>query len=446
MTRWILLLIGILIPVAGFPQNTSRITFEEALRLSLRQNIDLQKARTGLSLQSQNLLREKADFLPDLNLFASPSQRYGLSFDQITGRVVQQDVQAFSINASSSLNLFNGFADVATLQQARYQLASSRYQLKRTEQLTLSEVARQFLQVILNQELIRIQEENLTAQQEQLKQIEAFVQAGARPTADLYQQQASVANAELQLINARRDYEVSAMQLVKLLALNPAQEYTFEMPPLAENVRFQPYVLEDLIKRAYQLRPDLRAQKYKIQATRQGIRAARAGYLPKVTLSANGGSNYTSLARQFNPALDFWEQLWNRNRGAVISLNIRLPLFDRFQTRSAVERARVDFRNEQLTLENLQREIALEIKQAYLDYETAWKRLDASEKQLKAARLALQAMQERYHVGSASLVELTKARADFVRASSERAQALYNFLFQKKLLELQTGNLDAHIR
>ncbi len=442
MRFWYALSVVLLCASALQAQSTHVLTFEAVIQRALQRNVDLRKAEAGLSLQTENILRERADFLPDLTLFASPSQRYGLSFDQTTGRVVQEDYRSFNINASSSLNLFNGFADVATLKQAQYELESSRHSFRRTQQLTLSDVASRFLQVLLDEQLIKIQEENLEAQKQQLSRTRELVNAGIRPPADLYQQQANVANAELQLINARRNYEVSKMRLLQALQLNPMESYTILSPPIPEKPSYISYDLETLVQKAYANRPDLKAQEARLQADRESIRAARAGYYPRITLSASGGSNYTSLATRFNPDLDFWEQLWNRNRGAVLSLSINIPIFDRFLTRRAVKQARIQYENDRIDFENLRNQIAMDVKQTYLDYQTAYKRLEASDRQLEAARLALQAEEERYNVGQATLVELTQARANYVRATSERTQALYNFIFQQKLLELQTGAVD----
>ncbi|MFN8582823.1 MAG: TolC family protein [Gemmatimonadaceae bacterium] len=60
----------------------------------------------------------------------------------------------------------------------------------------------------------------------------------------------------------------------------------------------------------------------------------------------------------------------------------------------------------------------------------------------EAAELALQAAQERYLAGAATLVEVTQARATNVQAASALVSARYNLLFQGKLLDYYVGDLD----
>jgi outer membrane protein len=67
--------------------------------------------------------------------------------------------------------------------------------------------------------------------------------------------------------------------------------------------------------------------------------------------------------------------------------------------------------------------------------------LRATEAQQRAAALALEASQERYRVGAATLVELTQARTTQVQAASALVSARYNLLFQRTLLDYYVGDL-----
>ncbi|HMB91378.1 MAG TPA: TolC family protein, partial [Rhodothermales bacterium] len=196
-----------------------------------------------------------------------------------------------------------------------------------------------------------------------------------------------------------------------------------------------------------------------IEAASEGIQVARAGYLPTLGLSAGTSSAYSSTRNRFvgfdeegNPLegpdgqpltelTPFFSQL-DDNRGASVSLNLNIPVFNRLQTKTNVERARVQYDNTRLDLENLQQDIGLQVRQAYLDYVRDEKRLEVTEVQLRSAEQAMEAEQERYNVGASTLVELSQARANFVQASSDRAQAKYDFLFRKRLIEYYTGVLD----
>ncbi len=430
-----------------------RITFDDAVSIALERNVELLKARNDVRLQRQIVAGEKADFLPNLNLSARPSRSWGLTFDQTSLRLVTQTSDFLSLNASSSFNLFNGFGDVASLRQAQHALASTDLMFERQKQTVFFNVIQSYLQVILDRERVGIRAEDVEAQRQQLRRIEEFTRVGSRPISDLYQQQATLANSELQLLEAERAQQLSEVRLIQVLELDPMQMYEFDAPEREElNLDASSYDLSGLLTSAFEQRKDLRALDADIRSANESIRVARSTRYPSLTLFGNGGTSYSSLRQeaifdaQGNPIgfdkVPFGDQ-FNDNRSASVGLTLSIPIFNRLQTKTNVEQARVRYNNLSLDRQNLEQNVALEVRQAYLDYLTAVKRLDVTEKQVRSARQAEQVERERYDIGASTLVELTQARASLVDAESQRAQAIYQFVFQSKVIEYYLGTLNA---
>jgi outer membrane protein len=143
---------------------------------------------------------------------------------------------------------------------------------------------------------------------------------------------------------------------------------------------------------------------------------------------------------QFRP-VDFSDIL-DQRRGGSIGVSLSFPLFDGLRREQQVEQAQVQRLNARYALEDQKLQVSLEVREAYLNYQTAVKQLDVTEKQLRAARQAREAAQERYNLGAASIVELTNANRNFVQAASQRIRARYNFIFQQKLIAYYVGNLN----
>jgi len=451
------------------------ITFEDALRIGLERNTALRQATNVAEARAFDVTANRAQFLPDVSASIRPTQRYGLTFDQTTGQLDQETTESLNASVSASLNLFNGFRDTASLNQAALERDASEYSLTRSQQDVLFNVANQFLQVLLSKQLVLIQEENLEADRAQLEQIEALVEAGVRARADILQQDALVAQRELTLLQAESDLEVAQTRLVQVLQLDPFGNYTFVAPSLeAVPLDRDAYDLETLLTAALERRDDLRAQQLQIEAAESSVRVAKGGYYPTVNLFGSYGSSYSSLATRpidgepidlpvttqsgepvflggdpltFTQPLprentSFSDQFFTDNRGGSIALAIDIPIFDRFVTRSQVQQAELQAANERIALADLRQEVALQVRQGYLDYQNAAKRLDVTARQVASAEAALDAEQERYDLGVSTLTELTQARALLVEAQSSRAQAVAQFVFQKKLLDYAIGTLD----
>jgi outer membrane protein len=286
-------------------------------------------------------------------------------------------------------------------------------------------------------EQARVREENLAAQEDQEKSVRALVEEGERAIADLYQQQANVASARLSVVETRRTLDLSRIDLVQALQLDPAGEYVFEIPPLPEEDAVAPASdLSALIERAFARRSDLRAITLEEDAAAANEQAAKGGRWPSVSLSASYGSKYSQDSD------GGWMDQFEDKRSGSVGLSVSLPLFDRLATHQSIEQAQIQVTNAHLSLLDMRQEVALQVRRAVLDRDAAWEQLRAAEAQAVAAEQALNATRERYEAGAATLYEVTLARADLVSATSARVSARYNLLWQKRLLDYYVGDLD----
>ena len=375
--------------------------------------------------------------LPDLRFNSTTGQNYGRTFSQDEGRILNQTTQSLNAGVSSSLTLFNGLTNVANLRSAQLTENAGDRNVKRAEQTVAFTVASNFLTLVQQQEQLRVQQENLAAQEAQEKQIQAYVNAGSRPISDLYQQQATVAAARTQVVNAQRALELAKVDIMQALNLDPRGNYAFTPPALdTASTGVATFDLDSLLTRALAHRSDLEAQQTLVSAATQSVKAAKGARWPSLSLTAGYNSAYNSAT-----SLGFYDQL-DQRRGGSVSLGFSIPIWDRGAADLATQRAEINEDNARLDLKDRQQQIGLEVRRAYLDYQAARQQLDAAEVQLRAAQLALQTSQQRYNVGAATLLEVTQARALQLQAASALVTARYGLLFQRTLIGYYTGDLN----
>ena len=439
-TRYLLSLIAVAAPVLGAQTSPAQtITFDDAIRIALRQNTTLRQANNAASLNAASVKQARLSFLPDLRLTTSTGQNYGRTFSTDEGRIIDQTTNSLNAGVSSSVTLFNGLTNIANLRSAQLTEDAGERSVKRAEQTVAFTVASNFLALVQQQEQLRVQQENLTAQEAQEKQIKAFVDAGSRPISDLYQQQATVAAARTQVVSAQRALELAKVDIIQALNLDPRGNYAFAPPALdttTANSNTVTFNLDSLLTRALAQRSDLDAQEALVSAASQNVKAARGVRLPSLSLSAGYNSAYSSATN-----LGFYDQL-DQRRGGSLSLGFSIPLWDRGNADVTTQRAQIAEDNARLDLKDRQQQIGLEVRRAYLDYEAAKQQLDAAEAQLRAAQLALETSQQRYNVGAATLLEVTQARATQLQAASALVTARYGLLFQRTLIGYYTGDLN----
>lgn len=422
---------------AQAPATAGTVTFDEAIHIALTQSTAIKQAQNSTALDAADVQQQRLGFLPDLRLSTSGSQNVGRTFDQTDGRVVDQTTQAMSAGLSSSVTLFNGLANVSSLRSAQMSERASEQDLARAKQTAVFTVASNYLALVSQQEQLRVQQENLTAQEAQEGQIQKLVDAGSRPISDLYQQQASTASARSAVVDAQRAVELAKVDLIQTLQLDPRGTYDFVAPSVNDQAAVsRSYDLDTLLDQAFAHRSDLAAQQSRVQAANADTKAAEATKWPTISLTAAYSSAYNSAS-----GLSLSDQL-DQRRGGSVGIGISLPLFDRGTTQVAAERAEIQADNTRLALQQQQQSVALEVRRAYLDFQAARARLQAAQAQEKAAALAVDASRQRYGVGAATLVEVTQARATLVQAQSALVSARYTLVFQQALMSYYTGELD----
>jgi outer membrane protein len=421
----------------GAQDTTSRvrpgavITLADAITIALAQNSTVRIARNSQALDSLTVRQLRNQFRPNLSASTNSSQGFG-------SRTAGSNTFSTSLGVSSGITLYNGRQNVNQLREAELIVRASGSEAERTRQTVVFTVASDFLNLITQQEQLRVQQENLVAQEEQLSQQEAFATAGTHPIGDLYQQQAATASARLGVATARRATELAKVDLIQELVLDPRGDYVFEVPAAQSDTSRRPIVnLDSLMDVALMRRVDIQAELLRVQAAQREIMVAEGLRLPVVTGSAGYGTSFNTASSD-NIAVQL-----DQRRGGSIGVGVSLPILDRGAASIARQRAQIQLENETLALRDEMQTVGLEIRRAYLEFQSAQEELTAADAQQRAAAQALTAVQARYRVGLATFVEVTLARATLVQAQSAVVNGRAGLTFQRSLMSYYTVEIDA---
>lgn len=422
-------------------QEVEKITLQEAIEISLKNNYQLKQAKNNVDLAEERELSAKGDFLPSLNGSLNANRREGSQFIPGTDNFVNTVSRSISGSVSMGLPIFAGFENINNLRSSQYSKRSEEENLQRVRETVIFQTASNYLQVILNKELLEIDRENLAASQQTLEQVKAQVEVGSRPTVDLYNQEATVANNELQVVNSENALNASKLQLIRQLQVDPLQQYEFATPEVdPQNVNTRDYSLRQLVNTAMENRSDLRSDQLNIQSLEHRLSVAKASLYPSLSLNAQISSDYSDRVD-----FSFSDQFYDQNVVKFVGLSLNIPIFNNFTRRANIQTQLVTYKNAKLNLENTELQVVQDVNQAYNDYQSYVKQLESSRKALTAAEKTYETQQERYQVGAGTLIELSDANAQFVQAQANTTQALFRVIFQQKLLDYYIGRLDQDI-
>src|SRR5690606_3507621 len=132
--------------------------------------------------------------------------------------------------------------------------------------------------------------------------------------------EALVANSEFLLVQRENAVNISLLQLVRIMQIDPLLEYELVTPGIEEEiVDVKVYDLSQLVTQALANRSDITAQEAQIRASKYALNAARGAYLPTLSFTASLNSSYSDQYRerditdptQFNQ-LGFNDQFFDR--------------------------------------------------------------------------------------------------------------------------------------
>jgi outer membrane protein len=422
-------------------ESVQTLTFEEAVKIGLKNNVNLNTQKNNLFVNESRKLQSYAGYLPNISAQAFAQRTDGLQIDPTTGAAnnISSDVIQGSVNASYTL--FNGFNRLNTLKQNNSQFIAQTYLVKRANQDVIFNVASQYLQVLLDQELLRIAEENTQAQKVILEQIKALVSLGTRAQADEFNQDAIVKNLEVTALRAKATLENDRALLAQIIQLDPQVPYQLQYPNLnLELADYSNLSMDSLFTVAAKNRPDLIQQKYQVDALQRSMKASSSGYIPTIIFFAGYGSTYF-VRSDLQQSESFQSQFFDLNPQLNYGINLRIPIFDQFLTRTNRSIAKINYENSRLTEDDLFKSVKIDVQRAYNNYKNAIESYQASLAQYEAGELAIRTQRESYELGVSSQIELAQANQTFTQALASRAQAEVTLVFQQVLLEYALGTL-----
>jgi outer membrane protein len=421
-------------------QVPTKLSHKEAVQIAVKNNFTLNREKNNL-VQSQAL---KANAIA--NLAPSVSGTLGLlridgnSFNQNEGRVengIRDNVYG-SIDAN--FTVFNGFNRINNMRASNDLLRAQANYVKRTEQQVIADVSSQYLQVLLDQELMKIAERNIELLKTQLEQIKGQVELGSKAEVDGITQDALVKGAELAFLRARVTLRNDKATLSATMLIDATVEYTLEEPVLdTDFTAALDQNLDDLYAKAKANRADYQQAIYAESAARNMVRANRGSYYPSIVAFGSYGSAYNKL--QGSDARGFRDQFFTDNTQMRYGVELRIPIFNNFNSRYSVVQSKVTYNNASLAKSNIENTVKNDVLRRYQNFQDAIAAYKSAEVQLQAMELSHSLEKERYDLGITDLVQYTQANQNYVKAQGDFAQAKYTLSFQKILLDHAVGTL-----
>jgi len=122
-----------------------------------------------------------------------------------------------------------------------------------------------------------------------------------------------------------------------------------------------------------------------------------------------------------------------------MSLDLNIPIFNRFDTKNNIRLSKINLENAKLDLENTKKTLYKEIQQAWFNASKATVQFNSAADVVVNSLEAFRFAEEKYNNGKATLYEYNQAKMNLASAKSSQLQAKYNLLFCIKILDFYKG-------
>ncbi len=385
-------------------------TLERALVEGLARNPDARLAQQRIVVAQAELAKAEAAFWPRLSVQSSyvrtdnPMQVFGSILNQRAYSPLDfndvPDTDNLNVQGLLTVPLYAGGRNQATHRAAKAITRASRLDQDAVRNALSFEIARAFHNVRQTLAFIQAAEATVNAFTQNVAVASKRLEGGTLLRSDFLDLQVRLAQSREDLIRARNAHALAKRVLRNLLGI---EEGDLTVADQAPDVRAP--AGSDVAART-----EIAAAQLRQRAAQDQIRAAKSGYLPRVSAFGSldydhgwrfdrGGGSYTGGALV---QWDLWDGQWTRAK-------VR-------EAEAQLEMAREEERKLRLALD-------LEAEQARLDVDTAKERLKVTEQAIALASESAQLVRARFEQGMALSTGVIDAETALLTARVRRAEA-----------------------
>lgn len=420
-------------------------SLRDCIDYALANNIKLQKAKIQEYSALEDVKQSQSALLPSLNLSTSQNMNYTPWPQQgratVADGYVQSSVDKVYYNGSYSLmgnwTVWNGNKNRNNVKLNKLAVEQARLDSATTANSVLEQIAQLYVQILYSNEAISVTKESLKTSQTNEQRGKTMVEVGKMSRADLAQLTAQRAQDEYAIVEAESNLRNYKRQLKELLQITNDEEFDVAVPSTTDDMALEAVpALNDVYTASLEQRPEIKNAKLGIESCDLGIKVAKAGRMPTVSLNAGVTTSTSSMGD------NAWGTQMKNNFSLGGGVTVSIPIFDNRQTKTAVNKAKLQKQSYLLDLQDKQTTLYSTIENYWLQAVTNQNKFKAARISTESAQASYELLSEQFKQGLKNTVELMTGKTNLLQAQQNELQSKYLAILNLNMLEFyQTGNI-----
>ena len=396
---------------------------QQTLTQAYRTNPQLDAARATLRATDEEVARANSTYRPVVSGNATSSWTR-TDTQPISSAAGELHPRNFGVTVAQPL--FRGFRSLNQVRVAEANVRAGRETLRSVEQSVLLAAATAYMDVVRDQETVRLNENNVNVLTNQLKATQDQFAVGEVTRTD-------VAQAEARRAGSLANLEVSRGNLKNSQAI---YERVVGSPPgrlanTTEPTRMLPHSLPDATSVATRENPGIVNALYAEQAARYTIEQIRGELLPTVSLNAS-----------YSKAFDTSRTI-DQSDARTISTTMTVPIYSGGDIEARVRAAKHTHVSRIQQIEQVRTEQLALVVGAWARYTAAKAQGVSTAAQVRANQTALTGVREEYRVGQRTLLDVLNAEQELLNSQVLEITARRDAVVQAYTLLQTVGRLSA---
>ncbi|MFP1133332.1 TolC family protein, partial [Asticcacaulis sp. W401b] len=325
--------------------------------------------------------------------------------------------------------LYSGGQASAAIDAAEYRIRAGRETLRASEGELLLQVITAYTDVQRDELSLQVRRENLNALERQNEMTEARRVAGEVTRTDTEQAKAQLEAALVQISYAEAQLQASRATYATLVGQNPGSLEALPVLP------FLPVSLEEAFDIATENSPELRRAGFTERESRMTANQARAANNMVVSARSSYGTT-GELVPYFGR---------DQDKEFTFSISVTKPLFSGGANDSGYRESLNRNAGDRLRIEAERRNVLQNVRLAWNQVITSERNVAIQKRQLAAAEIAAQGMQEEFRYGQRSTLDVLVAEQNLREAQLALINSNRDVYVAQATLLRQIGYLEAKV-
>lgn len=420
-----------------------RWTLQDCINYATDHSIEILKSKAQTDIATENVKRQKANWLPTLSANSSQSLTYRPFQEGATGFVngnaMSSSSKKTSYNGSYGINaywtVFNGNQTNNNIKIAKLQSEESELNTLTSINTIKEQIVQLYINIMYTREALEVNKELLKQDSVLYKRGQELLSQGQIAKYELLELQAAVANGKYDIVNSATQIDQYLLQLKQLMSLPPEEHFDIANITLddAHTLAAVPET-QSVYSSALKQRPEIKAADLSIKEAELNYKVAKAGFLPTISLSAGFGDNHSSGSNK-----DWFEQM-KRNLDGSIGVTISVPILDGRSNKTNTRKARIEQTIATLDKEDASRDLYYSIANYRLNAYNNQQKYIAGTEKLNYNQENYNAIYTKAQIGTMNIVETLNARTSLLNAKQDVLQSKYLTAYNRSMLNFYANN------